>query len=176
MSSSMKSSIKSARNLLLLGVFTIGLLMSVGYATLSQDISSTGKNSQNSTQRDIYDVEIVGVDIKDVRGSATPTTPVYTKNKVSFDTELISPEDRVTYTVTVKNNGNVDATLASLNLLDSDEGSEAIYYSVIGPDEELKAGEITKIEVIAAYNSAYVGRVSSLSKKSVATINYVRAN
>lgn len=173
--SSMNSSIKSARNLLLLGVFTIGLLMSVGYATLSQDISASRNSKSPNLNAPVYSVEIVDVAIKDVRGSATPTTPIYTNNKVSFDSELIFPNDRVTYTVTIKNTGTVSAKLDSLKLLDSDEGSEAIFYSVIAPEEELKAGELTQMTVIAAYNGAYTGKITSLSKKSIATINYVRA-
>lgn len=173
--SSLQQSMKSAKNLVILGAVTIGLLMSVGYATLSQDISSAGKPAKSTINQSIYNVEIVDVAIKEEKGSATGKTPIYSGNKISFDSEIINPGDQVTYKITIKNNGNVDAKLEEVYLLDSDEGSEAAFYSVITPSEILKPGEITEMTVMAAYNNSYVGHISSFSKQSSATVNYVRA-
>ena len=99
--SSLQQSMKSARSLVMLGAVTIGLLMSVGYATLSQDISSFGKSSKTAVNQSIYDVEIVNVEVKEEVGSATGKTPIYSGNKISFESELIKPGDRVIYKITI---------------------------------------------------------------------------
>lgn len=172
--SSLQQTMRSAKSLVIVGAVTIGLLMSVGYATLSQDISRTGRPAKTAVKESTYNVEIIDVAVLDEIGSATGKTPIYSGNKISFDSEIISPGDQVVYKITIKNNGTIAARLEELNLSDSYEGSEAAFYSVIAPVEELNPGEITEMTVIAAYDNTFVGRVSSFNKKATATVNYVR--
>lgn len=167
---------RSARNLLILGAFTIALIMSVGYATLSQDISNITKGSASNVQVNKYDVEIVNAEVTDVYGTASGNMPIYSKEEVNFNSELIQPGDMVIYTLTIKNMGQVSAVLSDLNILEDDGGSEAAFYSLTGPSETLAPGEETTMQVVAAYNNSYVGNLTSNIKSATSVVKYEPAN
>lgn len=168
---------KSAKSLLILGAFTIALLLSVGYATLSQDLSSIrNKNSLGNTGIGFFDVEIMKVETTDVYGAASGETPIYTKDQVNFTSQLFSPEDTIVYTLTIKNNGKNSVKLSELNLVENQDESEPIFYSLTGPSEVLAAGEETTMQVVASYNSEYVGNITSNVKSATVTVNYVPEN
>ena len=168
---------KSAKSLLILGAFTIALLLSVGYATLSQDLSSLGKgNNIKNTGIGFFDVQITKVEVTDTYGAASGETPIYTKDKVDFTSQLFSPEDTIVYTLTIKNSGNNSVKLNELTLAENQDGSEPIFYSLSGPSEVLAAGEETTMQVVAAYNSEYIGNITSNVKSAYVTVNYIPEN
>lgn len=165
---------KSAKSLLILGAFTIALLLSVGYATLSQDISSVGKkNNLENTGIGLFDVQIIKVEATDVYGVASGETPIYTKDQVNFSSQLFSPEDTIVYTITIKNNGKNAVKLDDLILDENQDGSEPIFYSLTGPSEILNAGEETTMEVAATYNNEYIGNITSNIKDATVTVKYI---
>lgn len=168
---------KSAKSLLVLGAFTIALLLSVGYATLSQDISSVGKkNKIENTGVGLFDVQVTKVEATDIYGAAFGETPIYTKDQVKFSSQLFSPEDTIVYTITIKNNGKGTVKLDDLILDENQDGSEPIFYSITEPNEILNADEETTMEVVASYNSEFVGNITSNVKDATITVKYMPEN
>lgn len=170
-------SMRSAKSLLLLGAFTVALLLSVGYATLSQDLSAIkGDKEMNKTGIVFFDVQIKKVEATDIYGAASGETPIYTKDQVNFSSQLFGPDDTIIYTITIKNEGKTSAKLEELNLSEDQDGSEPIFYSLTGPSDILAAGEETTLQVVASYNSQYIGNITSNVKSAVATIKYIPTN
>ena len=168
---------KSAKSLLILGAFTVSLLLSVGYATLSQDISSIkGSSKISDTGIGFFDVQIKKVEATDIYGAASGETPIYTKDQVDFSSQLFGPDDTIIYTITIKNSGKSSVKLEELSLVEDQDGSEPIFYSITGPSDVLAAGEETTLQVAASYNSEYVGNITSNVKNATAAIKYVPTN
>lgn len=146
---------KSSKNLLIIGIVAITLLMTVGYATLTQDLNNLTKKSATSKKRE-WNVEIVKIEPTKVTGIASAGTPVYTKNTATFDASLYRAGDSITYTVTVKNNGTITARLGSVDFTEQEDGSPAIIYTTTNPAKVLEPGASTEMTVVAEYNPVFV--------------------
>ena len=73
-------------------------------------------------------------------------------------------------------NDFVTVKLNELTLAENQDGSEPIFYSLSGPSEVLAAGEETTMQVVAAYNSEYIGNITSNVKSASVTVNYIPEN
>ena len=72
---------KSAKALLFVGIVTTGLLLSIGYVSISQSISSMTKEEKTEVKEvDELNVEITNVEVLEKDGSASNDVPTYTKN------------------------------------------------------------------------------------------------
>ncbi len=161
------------KNALIGGLLAIVFVMAVGYAAFSTTLNIQG--TANVTSK--WDVHI---------DSITPGTPVGTAKSVSatvedgslnanFTTELVSPGDSLTYTVTVKNDGTLAAKLSNLTFT-HDENDAILYtYNGIAKDDVIAAGKTQTFTITVQYNPAVTGQPTNTKSDLSMVMNYVQS-
>lgn len=146
-------------------------IMTIGYAAFNSNLVINGSASIESN----WDVEITGITSKEIHGGASnENPPVYTKTSATFKSILQSPGDFITYEVTVRNNGDIDARLDDIEM--SDENNPAINFVLDGISEgdELDASEEVKFTVTVIYNNDVASQPDSISSSLAINLNYVQ--
>ena len=121
----MKKMNRTQKSWMIIGLCLIVLFMAIGYASFATDLTITGTSKITST----WDVRITDIKVKSFTGSATKAEePAVTSNTTAtFKTNLVSPGDSMTYTVTVANEGNISARLDDMTI-----EQRSCYEKVIG--------------------------------------------
>ena len=103
---------RKKRNIIICALCCLLVFMGIGYAILSQTLNISGTANMKGT----WDIKITDISEASRTGRADPGTPTISTNGVSasFEANLWMPGDSITYNVTVKNNGNIDAALKEL--------------------------------------------------------------
>ena len=162
-------SVKSAKNLLFVGLVAITLLLSVGYSSISQDVRNLveAPEEQGSALQD--DIRIIKIEPVKVIGLATAGVPSFSQNAATFNASLMRTGDLVRYEVTIKNTGDKVARLYNVSKEEQADGSANISYEITSPSETLEPGAYTKVIVEASYDDTIV-QTDVTSK--IATILY----
>lgn len=158
-------------NIILTLLVAIVAIMAITYAAFSTSLNITGSSTITSK----WDVKITNVTTKNILGDATKAfEPVVSETAVTFKTDLVQPGDSMTYEVTIKNEGTIDAKVDSIQMTKSP--NPAITFSVSGVNENdlLKAGETTTYDVTVAYNSNVTSQPDELSGTLTVKLNYVQ--
>lgn len=103
---------RKKRNIIIGSLCCLLVFMGIGYAVLSQTLNISGTANMKGT----WDIKITDISEASRTGKADPGTPTISSSGVSatFEVNLWMPGDSITYNITVKNNGNIDATLKEL--------------------------------------------------------------
>ena len=103
---------RKKRNIIIGALCSLLVFMGIGYAVLSQALNISGTANMKGT----WDIKITDISEASRTGKADPGTPTISSSGVSasFEANLWMPGDSITYNVTVKNNGNIDAALKEL--------------------------------------------------------------
>ena len=103
---------RKKRNIIIGSLCCLLVFMGIGYAILSQTLNISGIANMKGT----WDIKITDISEASRTGKADPGTPTISTNGVSasFEANLWMPGDSITYNITVKNNGNIDAALKEL--------------------------------------------------------------
>ena len=102
---------RKQKNIVLGSLGAIILLMAIGYAAFSTQLNINGTSNITSN----FAVKITGITSGSIVGGASNASdPTYTDTTASFSTNLTSPGDSITYTITVENQGSIDATLTGI--------------------------------------------------------------
>ena len=103
---------RKKRNIIIGSLCSLLVFMGIGYAVLSQTLNING----TANMRGEWDIKITDISEASRTGKADPGTPTISTNGVSasFEANLWMPGDSITYNITVKNNGNIDAALKEL--------------------------------------------------------------
>ena len=103
---------RKKRNIIIGSLCSLLVFMGIGYAVLSQTLNISGTANMKGT----WDIKITDISEASRTGKADPGTPTISTNGVSasFEANLWMPGDSITYNITVKNNGNIDAALKEL--------------------------------------------------------------
>ena len=103
---------RKKRNIIIGSLCCLLIIMGIGYAVLSQTLNISGTANMKGT----WDIKITDISEASRTGKADPGTPTISTNGVSasFEANLWMPGDSITYNITVKNNGNIDAALKEL--------------------------------------------------------------
>ena len=152
----------------LIGIFCI---MSIVYAAFSQTLNITGSAFIDSR----WNIKITDVATKNVIGDATKVfEPVVSDTAVTFKTNLVSPGDSMTYSVTITNDGTIDAKVDSIEITDSK--NPAIIFSTLGINENdlLEAGDTQTFDVIVSYSEAVTSQPQDTSATLTVKLNYVQ--
>ena len=136
--------------------------MAVGYSAFKTDLNISGTSNITS----VWDVRITNVKIKETSGLAENVGDLdsYTNLEANMEANFYEPGDYITYTVTVSNQGTLDAMLDSVKLNMPEQ--EVINFKVEGATskEKLPAGSSKDIDVTMKYtgnNSEDVGSVEA---------------
>ena len=158
-------------NIAITFLIAIVCVMAISYAAFSATLNINGTASIDSN----WNIRITDVTIKSIVGKATKAfEPVVSDTSATFKTNLTSPGDSMTYTVTVVNEGTVNAKVGSIEMTKSQ--NPAIVFSTAGINENdlLKAGESQKYDVTIAYNSNVTTQPAELSGTLTVKLNYVQ--
>ena len=150
------------RKIIIFSLVGILLLMAVGYSAFKTDLNITGTSNITS----VWDVRITNVKIKETSGLAENVGDLdsYTNLEANMEANFYEPGDYITYTVTVSNQGTLDAMLDSVKLNMPEQ--EVINFKVEGATskEKLPAGSSKDIDVTMEYtgnNPEDVGSVEA---------------
>lgn len=158
-------------HIIIMALVGIIFVMSLAFAAFSSLLTING----TATIDNSWNVEIINIVSKDKIGSASNNgEPVYTKTSATFKTTLVSPGDSMTYDVTIKNKGTIDAKLSKITLTDSN--NPAIIFETSGVEEGdvLKVGEETILTVIVKYNNNIISQPDVLNASLTVKLDYVQ--
>ncbi len=161
---------------IVLGVLgSIMLLMVIGYAAFSTQLNINGTSNISSN----WDIRITNI-TSDLHGGATNATePTYDNENgltASFSTNLVSPGDYALYTVTVRNNGDIDATLTDIEI--SDSNNPAIVFETSGLEEGDNLLKQTEDELIVkvSYSESVESQPEITTSNITVTLTYEQAS
>lgn len=158
-------------NIVITFLIAIVCIMAIAYAAFSTTLNITGTSNINST----WDIKITDVTTKNIVGEATKAfEPVVSDTSATFKTNLVRPGDSMTYTVTVTNEGTVDAKVESIEMTKSPNPAIVFSTSGINENDLLKTGESQKYDVTIAYNSNVTTQPTELSGTLTVKLNYVQ--
>lgn len=164
---------------IIIAVLCVALvIMSVGYATMSEKLEITGDAKVTST----WNVRIQSIVQKEASpGVAEISSPQSASTTASFNVELKEPGDYAIYTVTVINAGSLKAVLQGINGLEQADGDAAIKYSYTSNnavDTELESGATHTFDVKVEYLETAIGDnapAANASKSYTLTLDYGQA-
>ena len=182
------------KNALIGALLAVVFVMAVGYAAFAQQLTING--SAEITSR--WDVHMT-----QEGASATPASTMGTNPTgdvqvdgggltATFNTELMSPGDTVTYVIPIKNTGTLDAKLSNITLASTTENmvvdNEAltattqdgnIKYTVTSPGEGTLVANTgsANVTIVAEFvdKAEGQGNLENPSAQLTVTMNYVQA-
>jgi len=156
------------KNNIVIGLCAILILMGIGFAAFSQRLQIGDTTTTNSDWNVYIKSAVAGTPVGDATGSAQ----VIDRATAKLTANLSSPGDSVTYTITVANDGNIDAVLDLITLSASNNDSVIKYsYSGIEEDEELLAETEKSFTVTIAYDNTKTGTVTEEQKQNTLTLD-----
>lgn len=180
------------KNMLIVGLLAVVLVMTVGYAAFAQQLTVNG-NASITSRWDVHFQEGGATyDTSSTMGT-TPTGDV-TVNEggltATFTANLVSPGDKITYTIPIENTGTIDAKLNSITLggtsVSVDQGSLTatstdgnIKYTVTSPGDGVlaKNNGTAQIKIVAEFVDKAAGNDNAYGSTAslTVTLNYVQA-
>ena len=163
---------RKKRSIVLGTLVGIMLLMIVAYAAFSSQLRINGTSNITSN----FAVKITGITSGSIVGGATDATPPTYDNEngltASFSTNLTSPGDSITYTITVENQGSIDATLTDINI--NTGNNDAIIFETSGIEEgdTLLQNETDELVVKVSYSDSVTSQPESTTSNITVTLNY----
>lgn len=144
------------KNILIIALLIAVLTMSISYALLSQQLEINGSAKINTKE---WNVKIVKVEDIATQGNAEAGSTDHTGTVASISPVFYTEGDSVTYSVTVENQGSIDATLDSItSAVSTTEGTNypnvEYEYEGIKATDILKAGDSVKFNVTISYVKA----------------------
>ena len=99
------------KKIVLIGIlFSLLIFMGIGYAILS-----TTLNLKTVTKLSgVWDIKIVSMEVKSTTGLGEDVSHSFDGLTATFDVNLYAPGDSVEYEITIKNNGNIKASLSQM--------------------------------------------------------------
>ena len=164
-----KLSKRQKNNLIIGGLCCILLLMGIGYAAFSTQLKINGTSSISSEWKvlitDITSGSIVG-------GASNASEPTHTDTTATFNTNLVSPGDSITYTIKVENRGSIDATLSSIDV--NTGNNDAIEFETSGIEEgdSLLQGASDELYVKVTYSNSVTSQPENTTSTITVTLNY----
>lgn len=158
---------------LIMVLLAVVFVMAVGYAAFSQQLTINGSAQITSTW-DVH-IEEISVASEQNQGKNISATVAQDKLSVSFQTELVVPASSVTYNITVKNGGTIDAKLDSLVFNDSNNEAIKYSYSGINLDDVIESGESQTFTVTVSFNDQYTTTPEVKTSELTMTLGYVQA-
>ena len=161
---------KSSLILILLAVVFV---MAVGYSAFVQSLNITGTATIDST----WDVHIENIEVANEinQGKNVSATVGDDKLSADFKATLIIPSSAVTYNITVKNSGTVDAKLNSLIFDNSLNDAIKYTYSNIAQNDVIESNQTQTFSVTVSFNDQYTTDPKEKTGSLKMILGYVQA-
>ena len=160
---------RKKRSIVLGTLVGIMLLMIVAYAAFNSQLRINGTSNITSN----FAVKITGITSGSIIGGASNASdPTYTDTTASFSTNLTSPGDSITYTITVENQGSIDATLTGIEV--NTGNNDAIVFETSGIEEgdTLLQNETDELVVKVSYSESVTSQPEIATSNITVTLNY----
>lgn len=148
------------------------LIMTLGYAALVQKLNITGTSKITSE----WKVLITGIKEDQKTGYASTNAKDFSNTTATFDTYLVSPGDKMSYIITVENQGTLDAELESLLVTKQDNPAILFNISNVERGDVLKAGEKKEIYASVEYNGTVTTQPKNIMSSYELKLNYIQEN
>ena len=154
---------RKKNNIIIGSLLAVVLLMAVGYAAFSSVLNISGTGSITSS----WNIKITNVEVSNTVGDASDGEgTTFEDLTATINSNLVSPGDSITYDVTVRNDGSLDAVLTNINLTESTNPAISFSTSNLEEGAELKTGEEAILKVTITYNN-----VTSQPENTSASLN-----
>ena len=166
---------RKKRSIVLGTLVGIMLLMIVAYAAFNSQLRINGTSNITSN----FAVKITGITSGSIVGGASNASdPTYDNENgltASFSTNLTSPGDSITYTITVENQGSIDATLTGIEV--NTGNNDAIVFETSGIEEgdNLLQGAKDELLVKVSYSDSVTSQPTNTTSNITVTLNYEQA-
>lgn len=162
---------RKKRTIIIGSLLAILICMTIGYAAFQTQLNIVGSSVITSN----WDVQIINISLGTPTGTGeNAIVPSYTATTATMEANLYAPGDAMTYEITIKNNGNIDAVLNSI--IKSDSNNPAILFETSGVNEgdTLLAGEQAIMTVKISYNGSVTSQPDNLIGGLSVTLNYTQ--
>ena len=142
---------KKKQSIMIIAVVVTMICVSVGYTLSSSKINLTNATTMINK---IWDVKLATISSVQTEGyGKNLSSSIENDFEAKFNIQLNEIGDKVTYTINVKNEGNIDAILKDIDLITKTKTKD-IVYKIEGLDEGdiLKPGESQMFTLSAKYN------------------------
>ncbi len=162
--------IKRKRNNIIIGsLLAMVFLMAVGYAVFSTALNISGMGSISSS----WNIRITNVEVSNIVGDASDGVGTTWEDlTATINSNLVSPGDSITYDVTVRNDGSIDAVLTDINLTESTNPAISFSTSNLTEGTELGSGEEAILKVTVTYNNSVTSQPEDTSADLSVTLTY----
>ena len=156
---------------LIIVIFLIAIsMMSIAYSSFVTSI----KLNTKSTISGEWNIKIIKVEVKDKSNEADPGTLNFTDTTATFDAKLNKPSDFITYEITIKNQGTIDAKLDNITITGEKDEPKEILYENTSPANNLGKGEQTSFTITVKYDDT-ADKIPELKTKTItSTIIYTQ--
>ena len=154
-------------------LLAVVFVMAIGYAAFSQQLTINGTASIDSSW-DVH-IEDIAVNGTTLDGNNVSATVGDDKLSASFQAELVSPGSSVTYDVTVKNGGTLNAKLESITC--TDDNNDAIEYSYAGitQNDVINVDGTQTFTVTVKFNDTYTSTPANKTSNLTMYLSFVQA-
>lgn len=160
--------------LIIIALVAIIASMGIGFAVLGEQFTLTSESTISKT----WNVQITGISKKTSSTGVVESKLDFSSTSAEFNVSLSQPGDYAEYTLTVSNQGGIDAVLT--NLTESVEGVDAIKYTVTPATGSTKGSTLAAngthtFDVRVEYLSTAIGDnapASGATKKLTLTLDY----
>jgi len=165
---------RKKRNIIIGSLCTVLLLMVVGYAAFSSVLKIKGTSNINSN----WDIKITSITSEVLHGSATNAKDPEGIGTLtaSFETNLVSPGDSIKYTITVANQGNINAKLDKITISEPDNEYVTFETSGLTEGEPLNAGSTADLIVIVTFKDVEINKMDESTSKLTVQLDYSQAD
>ena len=165
---------RKRRTKIIIGLVSVLLLMTVGYAAFQTNLRITGTSSINNS----WNIEIIDVsEGTSINGGENASAPTHTTLSASMEANLYEKGDAVEYDITVKNKGTVDARLIDItNNISSNNDAIKVTFSNYTKGEVLEKNSTKVIKAKIEYDPNYEGEIDRETSTEVSiTLNFQQA-
>ena len=163
---------RKKNNIIIASLCGVLVLMGIGYAAFASQLKINGTSSISSN----FNVLITDITSGSIVGDASNATePTHTDTTATFSTNLVSPGDSITYTITVENRGSIDAVLTGIEV--NTGNNEAIEFITSGIEEgDVLLKETTdELKVKVTYSNSVTSQPENTTSTITVTLNYEQA-
>ena len=144
--------------------------MTMGYAALSQRLDINGTASIDSR----WQVEIINLQEGERTGQVATRSKSYSATTANFDVDLTNPGDKISYIITIKNKGTLDAQLDSILITRTDNPAIIFDISNIAEGEVLAAGAEKQVYASVEYSNMVTKQPDATNGAYGVTLNYIQ--